>query len=387
MTAAGAPADRIALIVGGMHRSGTSALTRVLSIMGAELPEHLIPGRARLGDEDYWESRAVVDLNQEIVTASESWWGGWQAIDTATMPDRADWLARAREVVRGEFGDGRLVVLKDPRISRLLPLWTEALEAEGFRVGNILSLRQPAEVAASLSRRDGLVGPATALGWLAHTLDFERDSQGTARVVVSLDNLVADWRREVDRIGTALGFEWPRSADDGAAEIDGFVSADRAGRSVVPVPLPQPVYELLVRWARDEVADDDAAVLDDWRERLAPLRVGPSPTVTGKHPGRAVVGYNAEAWVSVRLLADLNRMRRGQERAVDALLGVVARLSRGPLRPVVVPIVVRRLRASGLIDEAAYVARYPEAGRAGDPLAYLLVHGRALGHRPPLSDG
>jgi len=381
--------ERRALVVGGMHRSGTSALTRVLSLMGAELPDTLISGRERLGDEDYWESRAVVDLNQEILTANLSWWAGWQSIDTATMEDRATWLERAREVVRQEFGGSRLAVLKDPRVSRLLPLWTEALEAEGFVVGNILSLRQPSEVASSLSRRDGLIGPASALGWLAHTLDFERDSRGTPRVVVSLDNLVHDWRREVDRIGAALGLSWPRGADEVADEVDGFVSADRASRSTVKVPMPQPVHDLLVRWARDEVADGDAGFLDDWRARLEPIRSGSSPTLANnsRKLARTSAGFNIEARLAVRHLREMNQLRRGQRRAFDAYLASLTRTARGPLKGLALPRAVRRLRASGLVDEAAYVARYPEAGAAGDPLAYLLTEGRARGHRPPLARG
>src|SRR4051812_21010366 len=34
--------DRRALVVLGMHRSGTSAMTRMLSLLGASLPKHLM---------------------------------------------------------------------------------------------------------------------------------------------------------------------------------------------------------------------------------------------------------------------------------------------------------------------------------------------------------
>ena len=40
---------RTALVVCGMHRSGTSALARVISLLGAELPKGLYPGEVRDG--------------------------------------------------------------------------------------------------------------------------------------------------------------------------------------------------------------------------------------------------------------------------------------------------------------------------------------------------
>ena len=56
---------RVAIVVVGMHRSGTSAVTRVLSLLGAALPKNLL-GAGKGNEEGHWEpSRLVVahDLN------------------------------------------------------------------------------------------------------------------------------------------------------------------------------------------------------------------------------------------------------------------------------------------------------------------------------------
>ena len=58
--------DRICLLVLGMHRSGTSAVTRVLSIAGAKLPASLMgPGRGN--EVGHWESDALATYNDELL--------------------------------------------------------------------------------------------------------------------------------------------------------------------------------------------------------------------------------------------------------------------------------------------------------------------------------
>jgi len=41
------PVKRSAIVIAGMHRSGTSALTRVVNLLGADLAADLVPARLR----------------------------------------------------------------------------------------------------------------------------------------------------------------------------------------------------------------------------------------------------------------------------------------------------------------------------------------------------
>ena len=60
--AAAGAAGRTAVLVLGMHRSGTSALTRVFGILGCDLPQTVLPP-SRSNPQGFWESRAVMELN------------------------------------------------------------------------------------------------------------------------------------------------------------------------------------------------------------------------------------------------------------------------------------------------------------------------------------
>src|SRR6187200_3242741 len=69
----GPPARRTAMIVAGMHRSGTSAVARLLMLLGADGPRNLMPAR-RGNEAGHWESGPIVDLHDEILaTASMTW--------------------------------------------------------------------------------------------------------------------------------------------------------------------------------------------------------------------------------------------------------------------------------------------------------------------------
>ena len=61
--------NRTAILICGMHRTGTSALTRVLSLLGAALPRNIYPPGT--GNElGHWEPRDVVKLHDEMLNAA-----------------------------------------------------------------------------------------------------------------------------------------------------------------------------------------------------------------------------------------------------------------------------------------------------------------------------
>ena len=266
---------RTAIIVSGMHRSGTSAITRVVSLLGAGLPADLIE-RRNDNERGFWEGRDVVELDEYVIETAGSWWGGWQRFEAHKLRNRESMVARARQLLRQEFPPADVVVLKDPRISRILPLWDRALEEEGFRAVHIIALRHPAAVAGSVGRRNGMSVSASTLSWLAHMLDAELYTRGQPRVFVSFEHVLGDWARQVARVSLALDLEWPRRPDDVAAAVEEFIEpslAHEADYSMKgPVAAVEPVYEVLQRWAEDDVRPGDEATLDSWRALLEPVR-------------------------------------------------------------------------------------------------------------------
>ncbi|HEX7738415.1 MAG TPA: glycosyltransferase [Marmoricola sp.] len=288
------PATKTAVVVSGMHRSGTSALTRMLSFVGAGLPENLIEGRPDDNERGFWEGRRVVDLNQQIITDAGSWWGGWQAI-RHTPDEHARLVGEAATVIREEYSGSDLLVMKDPRVSRLLPIWTDALEQEGYRTTHVVCLRNPAHAAGSLARRNGLDAKVSTLSWLAHMLDAELFTRAQPRVFVAFGHLLTRWRIEAERISQTLDITWPVAYDDVAAEVGEFLEPSLAHAEGAVPPEVRQVYRIMRRWAEDDVRPGDAAIMDDWRSRFDVVRTASSPTsLIAERRQRAIADFRAD---------------------------------------------------------------------------------------------
>lgn len=245
--------DRKAIFVVGMGRSGTSALARVLAFGGAALPARLMaPNHGNpIG---YWEPQAAVDLNDDFLSDYHSSWYNpalpVRKPGAVTPAAGSRFIGQAAAVIQKEFGDAKLIVLKDPRIAGLLPYWIAASMQLGYVPVATHIFRHPDEVAASLARRDGLDRSHSHALWVKYNLFAERDSRQLLRVFCSFDELLGDWRTLVQRISQCC--EVPLSYDrnaDGAA--DKFLQeqlrhhVESAAPAGGPADLLGPVYDCL----------------------------------------------------------------------------------------------------------------------------------------------
>ena len=216
------------LLLVGMHRSGTSALARVVNLLGVPIGRKLVPS----GEDNprgFWELEEIVEVHNDLLEQLGSAWD-----DPLPLPD--DWkngehamAARERigEILNENFalGDAMPFAIKDPRLSRLLPLWKQVLAELGVDPYVILIHRHPMEVAQSLAKRNEMRIGRGLLLWLRYVLDAERETRGIPRAFLSYASLLGDWRGEMQRIGSQLGVSWPIAFADAAVDIDAFLAA------------------------------------------------------------------------------------------------------------------------------------------------------------------
>jgi GT2 family glycosyltransferase len=148
------------ILVLGMHRSGTSLLGGLLQALGVELPGPLIAADHH-NPEGYFEWKEVVHLQEQLLIDLDRWWPsaqgvlplpeGWQH-HPATLAVRRQLRTLLLEERPHRHGPW---AIKDPRTSRLLPLWLDLAAELGIPLRLLLAVRDPAEVACSLIRRDG----------------------------------------------------------------------------------------------------------------------------------------------------------------------------------------------------------------------------------------
>lgn len=217
--------NTIGLLILGMHRSGTSALTGVLAKLGAYPGPSLVPGIAAVNAKGFWEHPGVVDIHERLLEALHRSWH-----DVGPLP--WDWRrtasadickAEIRTLLERDFSTHPFWVLKDPRMCRVLPMWLEVLTAMAIEPRHVIALRHPLAVAASLEKRDALPTAHGCLLWLAHMIDAEKATRGGMRTFVSYDALLDDWRATIAQLAYEL--QLPLQWDDPAiaADIDAFL--------------------------------------------------------------------------------------------------------------------------------------------------------------------
>jgi len=294
--------QKACILVLGMHRSGTSAMTRTINAMGAALPSNLIPP---LEDnaEGFWESEDMVHIHNRFMVAVDHGWNDPRPLPREAYDTPAGLVCRAElmALLRRDFTGQSLFVIKDPRISVLMPIWKTLLRDFGVQPYVVLGFRHPDEVARSLvKRRDGFVdgdnrpvGQHARAVWLTHNLLAERDSRALPRAIVSYDDFLADpvaaARSLAERLGcfdaaqVAAGLEvaktqWKPSMRNQLATASGSAAG-------LPVWVAR-MYSWLTAAARGEapsteVLDDMAARMSEALELYGPLiRAGrPSPAV------------------------------------------------------------------------------------------------------------
>lgn len=213
--------NRTCILILGMHRSETNAITRVLNLLGAALPKTLIPDQQE-NSAGFGGSQAFMNVNDALLAEAGSRWDNWNiAGENVLAPDRiAAFEAQIAEAINKELGVAPVIVLKDPRIARLLPLYLRVLRSIGFDVRCVHITRSPAEVAQSLTRRNELSVAFSELLWSRHTLDAEQASRTCDRVFVTYQELMSDDGIAIQRLaewGTNFGMSADRSSLETAA--------------------------------------------------------------------------------------------------------------------------------------------------------------------------
>jgi hypothetical protein len=112
------------IIVVGMHRAGTSAITRGLTALGVALGNDLLPPH---GDnpKGFWEHRAIVDIDERLLTSLGHSWSshGLGAVAPSGVGPDHPLFFEVVQLIRAYTSRYPLWGFKDPRSAHLLPFW------------------------------------------------------------------------------------------------------------------------------------------------------------------------------------------------------------------------------------------------------------------------
>lgn len=261
-----------ALLVLGMHRSGTSALTGLLGILGAQMPLRQI-GAGAQNAKGFFEAKPIARLNDRLLALHDRTWDNWLPMQPVDPKETPELLSEAKALLQEEFGTSDVMALKDPRICRLAPFWTKALQESGRQVTYILPLRQPMEVAESLRVRNGFELHKGLLLWLTYVLEAEAATRGKPRLFTDFEQLLSDPSEVIKKIKTHLP-QIPLKPDHEVSDaISEFLQPElKHQKNAETQGLPDKisdVFHIFKGWVQSGENQTDYTILDRNRKRIA----------------------------------------------------------------------------------------------------------------------
>ena len=184
-------AEKRLIMVLGMHRSGTSALTKGLAALGVDLGSDLMPACPH-NPTGYWEDMGFYGFNEELLKALNRRWDdmGFVELDELLELSAGSLFSRAVAFVRDRLGGRALLGVKDPRFALLLPFWEKVFEVAEIRVSYVVSFRNPLSVAASLASRNDMPKTQALWLWVMHNARIISSMAKVESLVVDYDELL-----------------------------------------------------------------------------------------------------------------------------------------------------------------------------------------------------
>ncbi len=248
-------ASPLNVLVAGMHRSGTSAVSLALHAAGLGLGN---PGsEMRSAPENmfgFGERNDVVSFDDRLLGSLGWTWDSPPPMPLTEPPDRPGSIQEGRELVARAMPVGNPWLIKDPRLSLLMPWWRKILLD---RFVAVVSMRPVEEVAWSLHVRNDFpvsLGIAITGAYLRH---LSVGLRGLPVIIVDYVSLVeqplAVLTMVLDALQTA-GVRGSFDADQGAKAIEPALRrATQPNNTMVESTIPRATWRLVFEWMRGPV--------------------------------------------------------------------------------------------------------------------------------------
>ncbi len=265
-----------AIVVLGMHRNGTSVLTRGLQELDIHLGDDFLEAKPD-NPTGYWENRQIVALNERILEAFGLHWHSIERITGSQWRDidLEPFRSEATRVLRNQFLHHPVWGFKDPRTILLLPFWRPLLESLDVDDRYIVAIRNPLSVAQSLYTRQGTGAVHAHQMWLLHMVPQLHRIAGRSFVVVDYDRLMADPAGQLARVAHRLEISFEQKQREGIARFaETFIQSHLRHHHFSPAdfetipnltPLSRECYLWLHQLATDQIGPDSNRFWTSWK--------------------------------------------------------------------------------------------------------------------------
>lgn len=198
------------LLVLGMHRSGTSALSGLLSLAGFTLGSELL-AESQDNPKGHFENLNILRFNDRVLKEIGSSWDDI-AFDFSRDFEKS-YMDQLKAILISEFSYTKNFALKDPRIIFLFDLYRDVMRDLSIDFKILIPYRSPLEVASSLEKRNLFSKEKGLLLWSMNMAMAEIKSRGFPRVFINYDDLINNPADSIYNIDSVLNTELAKLLD------------------------------------------------------------------------------------------------------------------------------------------------------------------------------
>ena len=218
------------ILVSGMHRSGTSALSGILHHLGNSIGKHILPP-APDNPKGFFENKAVVNFNTSILHKLDLTWDSIFSMppNWRNLLNLEKLTEDFKNLITEEFGNDQNIIIKDPRINILLPIYKEYFFPENLKI--IYIVRKPINVIQSLINRNSFKANKCALMWLVHNNNIIDNINNYENCIIDYDQMTVNPISEINNILNKLSINSSKSIEEKNKIITEFISSGKRHNS------------------------------------------------------------------------------------------------------------------------------------------------------------
>ncbi len=197
------------IIVIGMHRSGTSAISGLLAELGVFMGSSLFAPQKGVNEKGFYENSLVVKINERLLDEKNWSWDHPLAynLHAEDISSITKFVAPAVKALDADYGKNPLWGMKDPRTSLLIPFWKIIFKELNVKPTYLLMVRPPDEVYGSLKKRDHFSLEKSLMLWLNYTLSAYFSTKSEDLCILSYHDLLENPDLVAKKIASSIDLE------------------------------------------------------------------------------------------------------------------------------------------------------------------------------------
>ena len=190
------------VVITGMHRSGTSAVSSLMQQFGFDYGKCLL-NPTEYNQKGFFENRRIMQFNDRLLDKLGMHWADpFTSLDISALQE--DMFFRLKdelvEIFRQEFSEGSIIVIKDPRFCLLIPFWKLAFNELKMSPLFLQVIRHPEEVALSLENRNNMAAGRAENLWIHYNLLAENHTRQERRKILIFNDILDNFEESGNSI-------------------------------------------------------------------------------------------------------------------------------------------------------------------------------------------